>query len=97
MKRFKNILVVYDLDNGSDETLEKSIDLALRNNARLTLVHVANPKTEVRKTIAERTPSSRQFADPNEIAGAALFLASEDARSMYGSVMVMDEGITAGY
>jgi 3-oxoacyl-[acyl-carrier protein] reductase len=47
--------------------------------------------------IAERTPSRRLFADPNEIAGAALFLASDDARAMYGATVVMDEGITAGY
>ena len=52
---------------------------------------------EIRQTISERTPSKRQFAEPDEIAGAALFLASEDARAMYGSIVVMDEGITAGY
>jgi 3-oxoacyl-[acyl-carrier protein] reductase len=51
----------------------------------------------IRETIAERTPSKRLFADPNEIAGAALFLASDDARSMFGSVVLMDQGITAGY
>jgi len=50
-----------------------------------------------RETIAARTPSQRLFADPNEIAGAALFLASDDARSMHGSVVLMDQGITAGY
>jgi 3-oxoacyl-[acyl-carrier protein] reductase len=51
----------------------------------------------MRETIAKRTPSKRLFADPDEIAGAALFLASEDAQSMFGSVMLMDQGITAGY
>jgi NAD(P)-dependent dehydrogenase (short-subunit alcohol dehydrogenase family) len=50
-----------------------------------------------RETIAARTPSKRLFADPNEIAGAALFLASDDAQSMHGSVVLMDQGITAGY
>jgi 3-oxoacyl-[acyl-carrier protein] reductase len=50
-----------------------------------------------REMIAERTPSKRLFADPHEIAGAALFLASDDARSMFGSVVLMDQGITAGY
>ncbi len=52
---------------------------------------------ELRATIADRTPSQRQFAESNEIAGAALFLASDDAKAMYGSMMLMDEGITAGY
>lgn len=51
----------------------------------------------IRETIAERTPSKRQFADPDEIAGAALFVASPDARSMFGSTILMDNGITAGY
>lgn len=51
----------------------------------------------VRETIAQRTPSKRLFADPNEIAGAALFLASADAQSMHGSVILIDNGITAGY
>jgi NAD(P)-dependent dehydrogenase (short-subunit alcohol dehydrogenase family) len=51
----------------------------------------------IRETIAERTPSKRLFADPNEIAGAALFLASDDAQSMFGSMVLMDQGITAGY
>lgn len=50
-----------------------------------------------RATIAERTPSKRLFTDANEIAGAALFLASEDAKSMFGSTMLMDEGVTSGY
>jgi 3-oxoacyl-[acyl-carrier protein] reductase len=60
-------------------------------------VRTAPEYAEIRATIAERTPSRRQFADPNEIAGAALFLASDDATAMYGSMVLMDEGITAGY
>jgi NAD(P)-dependent dehydrogenase (short-subunit alcohol dehydrogenase family) len=57
-----------------------------------------NPENAgIRETIAERTPSKRLFADPNEIAGAALFLASDDAQAMFGSMVLMDQGITAGY
>jgi NAD(P)-dependent dehydrogenase (short-subunit alcohol dehydrogenase family) len=51
----------------------------------------------IRETIAQRTPSKRLFADPNEIAGAAVFLASDDAQSMFGSMLLMDQGMTAGY
>lgn len=51
----------------------------------------------MRETIAHRTPSKRLFADPDEIAGAALFLASADAQSMHGATILMDQGITAGY
>jgi len=61
--------------------------------------HVRNePEYEaMRKVIAERTLTERLFADPNGIAGAALFLASNDAEAMHGAVMLMDQGITAGY
>ena len=50
-----------------------------------------------RALIAERTPAKRLFADPEEIAEAALFLASKAAISMHGAVMVIDNGVTVGY
>jgi 3-oxoacyl-[acyl-carrier protein] reductase len=50
-----------------------------------------------RALIAERTPAKRLFADREEIAEAALFLASEAAISMHGAVMVIDNGVTVGY
>ncbi len=43
MKRFKNILVVYDTLPGGEETLNKAIALAKRNDAHLTLLNVVNP------------------------------------------------------
>jgi len=40
----------------------------------------------------------RQFAGSRAlIADAALFLASDAVQSMYGSVMIMDQDVTAGY
>jgi 3-oxoacyl-[acyl-carrier protein] reductase len=60
-------------------------------------IRKAPENAAIRATIAERTPSKRLFADPNEIAGAVLFLASDDAQSMFGSMVLMDQGITAGY
>jgi 3-oxoacyl-[acyl-carrier protein] reductase len=50
-----------------------------------------------RALIAERTPAKRLFADPDDIAEAALFLASDAALSMHGAVMVIDNGVTVGY
>jgi NAD(P)-dependent dehydrogenase (short-subunit alcohol dehydrogenase family) len=38
-----------------------------------------------------------RFADPDEIARPALFLASEDASYVTGSVLVVDGGLTAGF
>ena len=47
-------------------------------------------------SILERTPSGRVFSEPKDMARAALFLASEDSRAMYGSILTVDEGYTAG-
>lgn len=43
-----------------------------------------------------RTPSRRVYSLPEDMARAALYLASDDSVAMYGSTLVLDEGITAG-
>ena len=48
------------------------------------------------QAMAARTPSGRTYSDPEDMAGAALFLASDESRAMYGSCMVLDEGFMAG-
>jgi 3-oxoacyl-[acyl-carrier protein] reductase len=42
------------------------------------------------------TPSPTAFSDPRDIAGVALFLASDDARTLHGALIVADEGISTG-
>ena len=42
------------------------------------------------------TPSNRTYSAPEEMAAAILFMASEDARAMHGSTVLMDEGVSAG-
>ncbi len=54
MQRFKNILVVYDFFEGCDDTLQKAVDLAIRNAARLTVVHASNAQSAGQITNAER-------------------------------------------
>lgn len=49
-----------------------------------------------RERIASITPSRRLFTPPAEIAAAILFMLSEAGSGMYGSVMVVDEGRSAG-
>ena len=68
--------------------------------------HTATPGNEELRTrpehrdyvefIAARTPSGRTHSEPDDMARAALFLASADGRAMHGSVMLLDEGYTAG-
>ncbi|SEJ95090.1 3-oxoacyl-[acyl-carrier protein] reductase [Sphingobium sp. AP50] len=41
------------------------------------------------------TPSNHTFSKPEEIAAAALFLVSSEARPMHGSILLADEGISA--
>lgn len=50
----------------------------------------------LRDFMAARTPSTRTFSEPEDIAGAIAFLASDAARAMHGSCLLMDEGISAG-
>lgn len=42
------------------------------------------------------TPSNRTYSPPEEMAKAALFLASDDIRAMHGTTILIDEGISAG-
>jgi len=42
------------------------------------------------------TPSTTTFSDPRDIASIALFLASGDAKTMHGALIVADEGLSTG-
>ncbi len=49
-----------------------------------------------REWIGQITPSNRLFTPAEEIAEAALFLVNDRVRGMYGTVIAIDEGRTAG-
>lgn len=69
--------------------------------------HTATPGNEDLRTkpefgayidsITARTPSGRAYSEPDDMARAALFLACDDSRAMHGSIVVVDEGYTAGF
>lgn len=42
------------------------------------------------------TPSPRTYSDPDDIAAVALFLASDESRTMHGALLIADEGISTG-
>jgi 3-oxoacyl-[acyl-carrier protein] reductase len=46
--------------------------------------------------MAGRTPSGRTYSEAEDMAAAAVFLASDEARAMHGATMVLDEGMSAG-
>jgi len=48
------------------------------------------------QAMAARTPSGRVYSTPAEMAAMAAFLASDEARAMHGSTVLMDEGFSAG-
>ncbi|MGH8138553.1 MAG: SDR family NAD(P)-dependent oxidoreductase [Steroidobacteraceae bacterium] len=42
------------------------------------------------------TPSQRTYSDVNDMAAIALFVASDEAAALHGSVLIADEGISTG-
>ncbi|SRR6266403_52570 len=46
--------------------------------------------------MAARTPSGNTFSSAEDMARMAVFLATNEARSMHGSTVLMDEGFSAG-
>lgn len=58
MKRFKNILCVIELEENSSFVLEEAIELALKNNAKLTVVNI-EPKIKMGIKIFEKILSNK--------------------------------------
>ena len=48
------------------------------------------------EAMGARTPSGRTYSTPQEMAGMVAFLASDEARPMHGTTVLMDEGFSAG-
>lgn len=52
--------------------------------------------TTMLQAMAARTPSGRTYSTPEEMAAMVAFLASDEARCMHGTTVLMDEGFSAG-
>ena len=58
--------------------------------------HLRGPGNEdYMKLMSDNTPTGRAFMDVGDIAGAAVFLASEDAVGIHGAVLPVDDGWSA--
>ena len=50
---------------------------------------------EILSLFAKNTPTGRDYVPPQDMAGAALFLASDDAHAVHGLNLVVDDGFSA--
>jgi len=50
---------------------------------------------EILSLFARNTPTGRDYVPPQDMAGAALFLASDDAHAVHGLNLVVDDGFSA--
>lgn len=71
MKRFKNILVVYDDVIGGDDILEQGTSLARANSARLTIVKVLRDNNAAKTFVTETAKRLRRIAAAAKHEGVA--------------------------
>lgn len=95
----------YGASKGAVRLMTKSIALlCAKDNIRCNSVHPGPVDTAMgHQAVPEEVRSARfartllgRFAQPEEIAGAVFFLASDDSTYMTGSELVIDGGTTAG-
>ena len=59
----------------------------------LNAEHRADP--EILALFSRNTPSGRDFVPPQDMAGAAVFLASDDSKAVHGMNLVVDDGFSS--
>lgn len=70
--------------------------LAPGNVATPINAHLRGPgHADYERQMSERTPTRRSFMDPEDMAGAAVFLASDDAKGFHGAILMVDDGWAA--
>lgn len=101
---------VYCASKGAVNLMTKALGIELApHNIHVNALlpgNTATPMNEAIRTQEEfkplldlmtaRTPSNRTYSDPEDMAAAALFMASDAGRAMYGELMVLDEGFSLG-
>jgi NAD(P)-dependent dehydrogenase (short-subunit alcohol dehydrogenase family) len=70
--------------------------LAPGNVATPLNAHLRGPGHEdYERHMSERTPTRRSFMDPDDLTGAAVFLARDDSRGVHGAILMVDDGWAA--
>lgn len=97
--------VAYDTSKGAVLMLVRSLAVTLANRGirvnglgpglvRTPLTEAALASEELRSALAKQIPLGR-IAEPDDIGGAAVFLASDEARYITGQMLFIDGGILA--
>lgn len=81
MRRFKNILAIYDDSVGADDVFSQSVALARANNAQLTLVDVVLPHQATQALLQER----RKLLERISIAVKAEGVRQVETRVLHGT------------
>jgi NAD(P)-dependent dehydrogenase (short-subunit alcohol dehydrogenase family) len=70
--------------------------IAPGNVAMSINAHLRGPGHEAYEgRMSSRTPTGRSFMDPEDLVGAAVFLASEDSKGIHGAILMVDDGWAA--
>ena len=83
----KNLAIQYGRDN-------IRINCICPGHVKTNLIRSITDSPEITERLEERYPLGR-FAEPEEIANAALFLASDESSFVTGAPMLVDGGYTA--
>ena len=96
--------IAYSASKGGTRSLTKNAAIFLSSKKiRVNSIHPAGILTDMLKTVFERTPELWEevkvnsplpphISDPMDVANGALYLASEDSRTVTGSELVIDCG-----
>jgi NAD(P)-dependent dehydrogenase (short-subunit alcohol dehydrogenase family) len=67
--------------------------IAPGNVATQMNAHLRSPGSEAfLKTLQDRTPTGRSYMQPEDITGAAVFLAASDSDWVHGAILMVDDG-----
>lgn len=98
------VIGAYNISKAADMQLARNLAVEYgKHNVRVNCIAPGLVKTDFAKALwenpdllkaAERSTPLRRIGDPDDIAGAAVFLASDAGRFVTGQTLVVDGGVT---